>query len=483
MMASLKRSKIVSVLFVSLALVNFVSALASLRGSSKATLKGLAPERCSCESPRVDRVLIAEATENVEQTAADNVPGMGLLQPLNFLEIRCGIICRIKNAAKNFASTIKTSIDPTSDVQSQLANAAETAVENAAQLAQNSINQDDSQLQRSTTNSNEDTEAQPADDVGYNVEKGTVSDRMIKLGKMSSYAYAHESVENKEKKWYEFWKEDHLTLDKKLVHGINHVEKLMQKPGSSFGEKEYVDRELTMREAKVFVNELDGEVVVAFKGTNFLNGDDIAANYALFDNMAIKGVALHLLPKVIGEIGSAWLEENGQREIQEVLDLIEKTQSKYQTYKVVATGHSQGGAKALYAGRHFGIEAMAFNPGPLGVKEKPCSACTIVRTESDIISIESSQYADVVLSEKDGWKPKDGNKPNAHSTYPGSTEIDRISVNPNPKEDTSERFLQKFPPPGNKLKGGTSPATKAKKTVNVQMQNRAATGKVKNRNS
>ena len=413
MMASLKRSKIVSVLFVSLALVNFVSALATLRGSSKATLKGLAPERCSCESPRVDRVLITEATENVEQTAADNVPGMGLLQPLNFLEIRCGIICRIKNAAKNFASTIKTSIDPTSDVQSQLANAAETAVENAAQLAQNSINQDDSQVQRSTTNSNEDTEAQPADDVGYNVEKGTVSDRMIKLGKMSSYAYAHESVENKEKKWYEFWKEDHLTLDKKLVHGINHVEKLMQKPGSSFGEKEYVDRELTMREATVFVNQLDGEVVVAFKGTNFLNGDDIAANYALFDNMAIKGVALHLLPKVIGKIGSDWLEENGQREIQEVLDLIEKTQSKYQTYKVVATGHSQGGAKALYAGRHFGIEAVAFNPGPLGVKEKPCSACTIVRTESDIISIESSQYADVVLSKRmermDGTRIQDGN--------------------------------------------------------------------------
>ena len=88
-----------------------------------------------------------------------------------------------------------------------------------------------------------------------------------------------------------------------------------------------------------------------------------------------------------------------------------------------------------------------------------------------------------MLSEKDGWKPKDGNKPNAHSTYPGSTEIDPISVNPNPKEDTSERFLQKFPPPGNKLKCCASPATKAKKTVNVQMQNRAATGKVQNRSS
>ena len=345
--------------------------------------------------------------------------------------------------AKNFASTIKTHIDPTSDTQSQEANAAEAAEENAAQLSQESISQDDNQVQGSATNSNEDPAAQTANDVDYDVEKGTVSDRMIKLGKMSSFAYASEKVENKERKWFEFWKEDHLTEDKKVIHGIDHVEKLMQKPGSSFGEKEYVDRTLSTREVTVFVNQLDGEVVAAFKGTNFLNGDDIAANYALFDNMAIKGVALHLLPKVIGEIGSAWLEENGQREIQEVLDLIEKTQSKYQTYKVVATGHSQGGAKALYAGRHFGIEAMAFNPGPLGVKEKPCSACTIVRTESDIISIESSQYADVVLSEKDGWKPKTGDKPNVHSIYPGSRQItDRIRVS---SEDTNERFLQKFP--------------------------------------
>ena len=50
---------------------------------------------------------------------------------------------------------------------------------------------------------------------------------MIKLGKMSSFAYASEKVENKEK-MVRILEEDHLTEDKKVIHGIDHVEKLMQ---------------------------------------------------------------------------------------------------------------------------------------------------------------------------------------------------------------------------------------------------------------
>ena len=469
-MVSLKNKKVLSVLVVSLIYLNFASAHTTLRGGNRATLKTSAPARCSCQSPRVDRVLITEATEKVEQASADNTPGMGLLQPLTFLEIRCGILCSIKNAAKNFASTIKTSINPMLDTQSQDAEASKAANENAAQLSEESISHDDSEVQGSTRNTDENEQAQSATDVGYNVVKGTVSTRMVKLGKMSSFAYASESVENKERKWYQFWKEDHLTEDKKVIHGIDYIEKVMQKPGSSFNGNEYVDRTLSIREATVFVNQLDGEVVVAFKGTNILSGEDLAADYALFDNMAIKGAALHLLPAVIRKIGSDWLEENGQKEIQEVLSIIEKTQSKYQTYKVVATGHSLGGAKALYAGRHFGIEALAFNPGPLGVDEKPCSACTIVRTEGDIISVESRQYADVVLSEKDGWTPANGDNPGVHSIYPGSHEIGPISVSP--------RFLQKFPADQRafrvKSNHGARAAEKAKKLKHLHMQKRAA---------
>ena len=70
--------------------------------------------------------------------------------------------------------------------------------------------------------------------------------------------------------------------------------------------------------------------------------------------------------------------------------------------KIVATGHSLGGAKALYSGRKYGIEAVAFNPGPLGSKNKPCEQCTVVRTKHDLISTESKSYTDVEVEAKEG---------------------------------------------------------------------------------
>ena len=66
-------------------------------------------------------------------------------------------------------------------------------------------------------------------------------------------------------------------------------------------------------------------------------------------------------------------------------------QAKYKGKKIIATGHSLGGAKALYAGKHFGVETVAFNPGPLNSNGKPCEQCTVVRTRHDPISLEARE--------------------------------------------------------------------------------------------
>ena len=92
--------------------------------------------------------------------------------------------------------------------------------------------------------------------------------------------------------------------------------------------------------------------------------------------------------------------------------------------KVTAVGHSLGGAKALYAGRALGIKAVAFNPGPLGAKKKPCDQCIVVRTKGDLIALESKQYADIEVKQKKGNFV--GKLMSAHSAYPGRMKIPDI---------------------------------------------------------
>ena len=356
---------------------------------------------CSCQPTRVNSLLRKEAEAQAlqkETNELDNTPGMGLLQPLNFLEIRaparCNVLCKIKKSASSFGSKILSSEGDNPENKEN--NAAVAAKENVDTLP--------------------DTEEQLVDSAGVEdalvVKKGHVSTRMEKLGKMSSYTYANEQVEDKEEAWYLFWEKDKLTEQDKVIHGVNYIEKQMKTSDGVFSETEYVDRELSNREATVFVNKELNEVIVAFKGTNFASGQDLAADYALFDNMAIKKaveISLEMLSTVIGEesakAGTDYIQKNGEREIREVLEITTNVIAKYPGMKVVTTGHSLGGAKALFAARHFNLEATAFNPGPLGVNEKPCAACTIVRTEDDVISVESKQYADVVLSQQDGWVP------------------------------------------------------------------------------
>ena len=252
------------------------------------------------------------------------------------------------------------------------------------------------------------------------VRKGKVTGEIVSLGLKSSYAYAPEKVKDKEKQGWknkaQFWKKGSLSHEDKLRHGHNYVEDDMKKKGMT----DRIDRSLSSREATVFVNDKTNTVTVSFKGTNPTSVQDIAADVALYDNKWVKMGAM----AVLGPLGSgvvATAEVVGQREIKEAEDLIRKVQSTHPNARIVATGHSLGGAKALHTGDKFGIEAVAFNPGPLGKNKKPCQQCTVVRTKGDIISSESSRYTDVEVEAKGkaGLLEK-------HSLFPGQEEVPDI---------------------------------------------------------
>ena len=75
-----------------------------------------------------------------------------------------------------------------------------------------------------------------------------------------------------------------------------------------------------------------------------MNVQDVAADVALYDNKAVKAKASNALG----------IEAVGQGELKEVRDLIQNVQSKYKGKKIIATGHSLGGAKALTLAGNMG---------------------------------------------------------------------------------------------------------------------------------
>lgn len=224
--------------------------------------------------------------------------------------------------------------------------------------------------------------------------KGKVTQEIVDYGLKASYAYSSESVKDKNKKGImgklKFWKKDRLSNKEKLRHAHDYVDGHAKKRGFS----DRVDRELSNREALVLVDDKKNTVTISFKGTNFASYQDVAADYALFANAGLK--------KTLGFVGGNRVEREGQKELREVDALVKNVRSKYKGRKVIAVGHSLGGAKALYAGRAFDIKAVAFNPGPLGVKKKPCDECTVVRTRGDLIALESKQYTDIEVKQKKG---------------------------------------------------------------------------------
>ncbi len=364
---------------------------------------------CDCETPLV---------------RVDSMPNMGLLQPLNFLEMSCDERCQLekKEAEKN-GEKILAAENPATDDKNAEKNTAEAAT---------GTKEDTSEETNSST-----PPPQQQQEVGKNlvVKSGVVSDQMFRFGTMSSLAYANENVEEKEHAWYKFWRTPKVTEQDKVIHGINYIEEHIKTDGK-FSETQELDRELSSREATIFVDKAIKEVVVSFKGTNFLSGEDLAADYALFDNDAIKafgvvgvGAAGGPAAAAVAASASLHVQKHGMKEINEAISLIRNVHAKYSDFTIATTGHSLGGAKALFVAQMFPTivsESIAFNPGPLGKKGMTCNNCKIVRTENDIISIQSRGVADVVLTQKDGnfvskaW--------DAHTQYTGQTAVPDIEI-------------------------------------------------------
>eukprot|EP00942_MAST-04A_sp_MAST-4A-sp1_P006704 g6704.t1 len=351
---------------------------------------------CDCETPLVRLALANQARESLKQKErndVDSVPNMGLLQPLNFLEMSCDERCELekKEAEKN-GKKILAAENPATDDK----NAEKNTVE-----ATTGTKEDTSEETNSST-----PPPQQQQEVGKNlvVKSGVVSDKMFRFGTMSSLAYANEHVEEKEHAWYKFWRTPKVTEQDKVIHGINYIEEHIKTDGK-FSETQELDRELSSREATIFVDKAIKEVAVSFKGTNFLSGEDLAADYALFDNDAIKafgvvgvGAAGGPAAAAVAASASLHVQKHGMKEINEAISLIRNVHAKYSDFTIVTTGHSLGGAKALFVAQMFPTivsESIAFNPGPLGKKGMTCNNCKIVRTENDIISIQSRGVADV----------------------------------------------------------------------------------------
>lgn len=116
------------------------------------------------------------------------------------------------------------------------------------------------------------------------------------------------------------------------AYGSSDYEKRLAESGY------HADPELSSRRAKVF-SKKGGKTYVAYKGTNPLNPNDLEADAAI-------ALGVH--------------KRHGQ--FREASDLAKRVKDKYGD-KVIATGHSLGGTKAIESANDQGLKAIVFNPG------------------------------------------------------------------------------------------------------------------------
>ncbi len=133
-----------------------------------------------------------------------------------------------------------------------------------------------------------------------------------------------------------------------------------------------VDEELSTDNHKVFKHRKSGKGVIAYRGTDPSNYDDLYAD---------KDISM------------------GKREhkrFNEALHAAKRAQGKYSDLEV--TGHSLGGTQALHVYETLGVRARVYNPGstPRGQKLKLHAngvVPEIVRHEDDLVSLGYAQYA------------------------------------------------------------------------------------------
>lgn len=101
-----------------------------------------------------------------------------------------------------------------------------------------------------------------------------------------------------------------------------------------------VDRQLSNQDRTVFVSGVTGKVFVAFRGTNPLNIKDLQADASI----------------------TLGFEEADER-FMVSLFITRMVIDKYGIENVSVTGHSLGGAQAMYVNAKLGVRSFAFNPG------------------------------------------------------------------------------------------------------------------------
>ena len=175
-----------------------------------------------------------------------------------------------------------------------------------------------------------------------------------------------------------------------------------------------LDRLLSDRICKVFVNERANEVVVSFKGT-------LGKANSIMDHVKDLKADFYV----------ATNNHDGNPHYQAALEDMKNIKAKYPpgTYKIMAVGHSLGGSTALYVcNAHPDIKCTIFNPGSdgladsdfFGKDQRVGSNVRLVMTEMDNVSNGHRSQADVIIQSPGGGALT------SHSHYPGSNS----SLNP-----------------------------------------------------
>lgn len=131
-----------------------------------------------------------------------------------------------------------------------------------------------------------------------------------------------------------------------------------------------IDEELTTDNHTVFKHRKSGKGIVAYRGTDPSNMDDLAA-----DADIAKGKRDH-------------------KRFRDALEVARKAKKKYGDLEL--TGHSLGGTQALHAYQDLGVKTRVFNPGSTAgdkIKQKGDFGPEIVRHKHDAVSYGLSDFA------------------------------------------------------------------------------------------
>jgi len=106
-----------------------------------------------------------------------------------------------------------------------------------------------------------------------------------------------------------------------------------------------LDKQNSKVDSKVFVNQLQKVVVIAFRGT--VNLKDVKDDISIITS-----------------------SEHKNKRWKKGRNLVERMNEKYKGYKIYTTGHSLGSSVAEFATRHTGNETVGFSRGNLKIGQK-----------------------------------------------------------------------------------------------------------------